>query len=661
MATELDKLIVKIEADLKDLKKGMAQANKEVQSASKLMSSGMTRFNNTLTKTRASLLKFGAVAGVAFGAVALRNIIKTGMEIQSLEIRFNSLFGSVNEGNKAFEQLLEYAGTVPFSLGEIQAGSGSLAVVAKDAEHLRDIMEITGNVAVIAGLDFRTTASQIQRVFSGGLAAADIFREKGISQIIRDTGMMVDTVEGAALAFESVFSGNGKFAKATEDMAVTVEGTLSMVGDTLQAFTIAIAEGFFIQLGKSLTEFNQMLQNNRQQIVEYGKELGQNLGEALKTVQENFDLIINSIKIFISLQLASVFYNFSKAIQVATASQIGFNAAAKANPYILGASALIAIGSAVAMFFDLEKAMDAVTNAYHKATRAVRNFFKELFTGEKSAGERFASDFNARSRATGGGNMTQEDVKLFLKHTAHLHESEEKKITKLTNKEYHERQKNMAIYMDTMAEANALMTDNQLLLLDTVMERFEKVGENISQAFGEALISGKDFKDGMVDIFQSVLQQVTALIFELYVIKPLLDSIKTSMQGSGFLESAAGLFMNLGGGSSGRHIDSGSNFGAQYFGTRQGGGSVNPNMPYMVGERGAELFVPKSAGTIMPNAKMSGGQPVIINQTLDFAVGVSETVQAEVLNLLPTIQQSTLQVVQEARLRGGRFAKDFGA
>ena len=41
MATELDKLVVKIEADLKDLKKGMANANKEVNRASKSMANGL--------------------------------------------------------------------------------------------------------------------------------------------------------------------------------------------------------------------------------------------------------------------------------------------------------------------------------------------------------------------------------------------------------------------------------------------------------------------------------------------------------------------------------------------------------------------------------------------------------------------------------------------
>ena len=95
-----------------------------------------------------------------------------------------------------------------------------------------------------------------------------------------------------------------------------------------------------------------------------------------------------------------------------------------------------------------------------------------------------------------------------------------------------------------------------------------------------------------------------------------------------------------------------------------GGGSVNPNMPYMVGERGAEMFVPKSAGNIVNNNQLSGmgkSQPIVIEQNLNFATGVSQTVRAEVMNLLPAIQQSTLSAVQDARLRGGTFAKDFGA
>ena len=96
---------------------------------------------------------------------------------------------------------------------------------------------------------------------------------------------------------------------------------------------------------------------------------------------------------------------------------------------------------------------------------------------------------------------------------------------------------------------------------------------------------------------------------------------------------------------------------------KAGGGSVNPNMPYMVGERGAEMFVPNSAGTIVPNNQVGGdggGGNIVIEQNLNFATGVSQTVRAEILNLLPAIQESTLGAVRDARLRGGSFAKDFG-
>ena len=57
---------------------------------------------------------------------------------------------------------------------------------------------------------------------------------------------------------------------------------------------------------------------------------------------------------------------------------------------------------------------------------------------------------------------------------------------------------------------------------------------------------------------------------------------------------------------------------------------------------------------------MGGGTPMVINQNLNFALGVTNTVRSEIANLLPTIQQSTLSAVADAKLRGGKFAKAFG-
>ena len=44
------------------------------------------------------------------------------------------------------------------------------------------------------------------------------------------------------------------------------------------------------------------------------------------------------------------------------------------------------------------------------------------------------------------------------------------------------------------------------------------------------------------------------------------------------------------------------------------GGSVSSGTTYMVGEKGPELFVPRSSGTIIPNnALMSGGGGQVVN------------------------------------------------
>ena len=57
--------------------------------------------------------------------------------------------------------------------------------------------------------------------------------------------------------------------------------------------------------------------------------------------------------------------------------------------------------------------------------------------------------------------------------------------------------------------------------------------------------------------------------------------------------------------------------GQSLFPARANGGPVESNSPYMVGERGPELFVPRSAGAIVPNHSMAmGGSTNITNYNI---------------------------------------------
>ena len=64
------------------------------------------------------------------------------------------------------------------------------------------MLEITGNVAAVTGLDFRTTAEQIQRSFSAGIGAADLFREKGVRNMLGFKAGATVSIEETIQRFE---------------------------------------------------------------------------------------------------------------------------------------------------------------------------------------------------------------------------------------------------------------------------------------------------------------------------------------------------------------------------------------------------------------------------------------------------------------------------
>ena len=162
-------------------------AKDKTKAAFRGISAGLANLRASIFSVQSALIGIG-------GGLVVRSFINVGREVEELGIRFNFLFGNVEEGKKAFSGLIDFAARVPFSLQEIAGASGNLAVVAKDAEELNKILKITGNVAAVTGLDFRTTAEQIQRSFSSGIGAADLFRERGVRALLGfEAGMQVTT------------------------------------------------------------------------------------------------------------------------------------------------------------------------------------------------------------------------------------------------------------------------------------------------------------------------------------------------------------------------------------------------------------------------------------------------------------------------------------
>lgn len=166
---------------------------------------------------------------------------------------------------------------------------------------------------------------------------------------------------------------------------------------------------------------------------------------------------------------------------------------------------------------------------------------------------------------------------------------------------------------------------------------------------GAAVRGVKSLEDALVDItmgtasakdaFKSMAQSIIRDLVRIKIQEDITSKV-SSFLGSGNVLGSIGSFFGFGGG-------------------KAIGGAVRGGQSYMVGERGAEMFVPNQSGSIVPNNKLGGGQ-VTVNQTINLSTGVSQTVRAEVMNMLPQISEAAKSAVLDARQRGGSFASAFG-
>jgi hypothetical protein len=92
---------------------------------------------------------------------------------------------------------------------------------------------------------------------------------------------------------------------------------------------------------------------------------------------------------------------------------------------------------------------------------------------------------------------------------------------------------------------------------------------------------------------------------------------------------------------------------ASSVGARAMGGPVAAGKPYIVGERGPELFVANTSGRIIPNG--GGGGGVTMNYTIDARGADAERIMAVMPKMLERTKQETIAAVYDLQRRG-RFA-----
>jgi len=527
-----------------------------------------------LTNLKASLFSVqSALVGIG-GGLVIRSLLQVGSEVENLGIRFNFLFGNVKEGQKAFKGLTEFASKVPFSLQEISSASGNLAVVAKDADELQKILKITGNVASVTGLDFRTTAEQIQRSFSSGIGSADLFRERGVRALLGFKAGMNVTTEETIKRFEELFGEDGRFSKATEVLATTFTGTLSMLGDKLFKFKLETNEaGFFDFIKNALVVTNRLIEENAKALSGFSTAVGQGMVNFIK----QFILGMAGLMDLVAPLFRVINNGLAGLIEVVKALPPGIREMGIIGFLMLGRAGKIAVVGILALIKKMGLDLDELTNKI----------------------------FGAKDDESMGG--------MFKKANKFMELIDENIIA--SKKSMDALMKSATNFTEETKKAGLSLQQIKENILAGFKKDFESINGTIgkmatngikafSRGLAESLVLGKKLNMTFKEIAQKLLVDMVAFTIQLVIQETIRNALKkdqanTEAQITNELRSQTtemkrqavlSLFTGGGGG----------------FPGFANGGAVSKGKPIVVGEQGAELFIPNSSGQITQSARGTG-------------------------------------------------------
>jgi hypothetical protein len=541
---------------------------------------------------------FGAI-GLTAGISMVKDMAKMGEELSRLSASSGIAASTLSElqyaaekSNVPFESLANAIGKMNKSIGEAQSGSktanGALAALGVSMEQLKKLSPEQQFVLLVGQLGKLKTESEMASV------GADIF-SKSVADIIplakQGAGSIKTMMEqGKALGLtlsEIQISDLANVDDQIDEMSAswrTFSGTLAQyVVPALKTLNFFMTGGF--DSADALN--NQILRLQKSRNL---------MATMLKTAADPGNLKAQLAET--DKQLAALELRQQKLLGVGVGGMTPAGAAGGDAPGAKVAAAAAAAAAAEKLAKQAEAAQLASNNALDSSNQMREQWLKSTETDLQKA-QRAMQDFeNTLIDLVAGGDLTSEEAKFrWLAYLDEVLPEVQVKMKKLGT---------------ATEETSSLMTSIA-----------EQAGRNMQDAFAQFLFD--PFKGGLSGMLKGFITTVRQMIAQ--------------AASAAILKQFFGWMSNLGGG-----------FGTIGTALLAGmgkaiGGPVMNNRAYMVGERGPEMFVPSSGGSIVPNNKMGGGMTIAPVYNVDARGATADLVKA-----LPSIlEANTRRAVELAR------------
>jgi len=620
------KLIVDAQNAIAPLKR-VNEQTKALSSSTDKLKGRLDRSNRSLKNTGRAAKTASAGVGTLVGALkpllaalavvgTARFIFVKTAELETQRASLKQLTGDVEKTNQIIKELQDFGAVTPFTSSELIEQTKRLKAFGFQTEELVDTTKRLSDVAGATGADLTGIATAFGQIRAKGKLQQEEnlqLLERGVN--ITDELKKITKLQGDE--FESAMRKGEISAKDVNQALInlTSQGAIFAGGATAQADTL-----------------NGKLSTLKDTIDTLARTIGEELGDEIKSV---LDLAISAVK------------EINKLVErVGVANKVG-----RIN----------------------------LANIDMEARKEARKQVQE------ETGKKFILPFTEESK------REQELIKIIKERkiqealTTKEKDEQIKKTDKLTksikeSKEQAEKIKNDSKETVTAIESQVTINDlfNSSLDQTSFLINDAALGSN---KFADALVNVKSEADQLKEKFmeigqgieQGIVSNLTDAVMGTKTLAQaaigVLNQLKRKLVEVAIQKATAGLGNKIGGflgglfGGGGGGLFSGGGgsgikFGSVNLGLSSGLGFANGGRPpvgraSVVGERGPELFVPKVAGTIIPNNQLGGGTTNIVNVSVDASgssVSGSQTEGQALGQLIASVVQTT--IVQEQRAGG---------
>ena len=316
MATTVDQLIVEIKADTKDLQKQLKNIEGRIGGAG---NKGRTAFVPMIGSLKSMLPLLASVGAGIAGISAVSGIARVGSEFEDMRDSLNQVFGSVQRGNAAFNNILTFAQTTPFQIEDVTRAFISLkgAGIEPNMNMLQTFADAASTSVDQLG-SFNAMVRLVQRSSAGGLGLEEINQldDRGIpaTKILTDAlqvsrlelSKFGQTAKGAAAMVQILINGlQEQFGGAMVNKMDNLSTKTSNMTIAFKELQNSIFEGGLADFLKDMADRMTNMANSAARLVRsvsgnetlFDKTGTMSPSEQLKILEEQRDVLKDALKL----------------------------------------------------------------------------------------------------------------------------------------------------------------------------------------------------------------------------------------------------------------------------------------------------------------------------------------------------------------------------